>query len=91
MRPILLKNNLELQVFELQTEAKNRGIPEWTAGMQSVSEEKWRKNRRSPAGRRKRENSLRKQELRAVQGADVKIDGNDTVITMKAGEFVCEV
>lgn len=29
--------------------------------------------------------------LRAVQGADMKIDGKDTVITMKEGKFVCEV
>lgn len=85
------KNNLELQVFELQTEAKTvvyqNGRPVCSLSL--------KKNGEKIEGVLQGEGNVKirfvNRKLRAVQGADVKIDGNDTVITMKAGEFVCEV
>ena len=83
MRPILLKNNLELQVFELQTEAKTvvyqNGRPVCSLSL--------KKNGEKIEGVLQGEGNVKirfvNRKLRAVQGADVKIDGNDTVITMK--------
>ena len=85
------KNNLELQVFELQTEAKTvvyqNGRPVCSLSL--------KKNGEKIEGVLQGEGNVKirfvNRKVRAVQGADVRIDGNDTVITMKAGEFVCEV
>ena len=85
------ENNLELQVFELQTEAKTvvyqNGQPVCSLSL--------KKNGEKTEGILQGDGEVKirfvNRKLRAVQGADMKIDGKDTVITMKEGKFVCEV
>ena len=85
------ENNLELQVFELQTEAKTvvyqNGQPVCTLSL--------KKNGEKTEGVLQGEGEVKirfvNRKFQSVQGADVKSDGNDTDITMEAGKFVCEV